>query len=73
MLLIGIERTGAGVAKRIVRIDGLIAHGAQIALMAGVRDSELVRAGEDVAGGMRVRIEALQLELWFRGGRGHRG
>lgn len=63
MLHIGVERTDARAAVRIVRVDGLIAHGAQVALVSGIGEAELVCAGEHIAGRVRVRVEALQLEL----------
>src|SRR5205814_270463 len=63
MLLVSIERSHASTAQRIVGVGALIAHRAQIALMAGVGDAELIRAGEYVAGRVRVRVEALQFEL----------
>src|SRR5204862_7798787 len=59
---VSVERAGAGAADRIVRIDALIADRAKVRLMTSIRDTEFVRAGEDVARRVRQRVEALQLE-----------
>jgi hypothetical protein len=58
-----VDRYHAVGPVRIVGVDGLIAHGAQITLVSGIGETELVRARENVAGRVRIRVEALQLEL----------
>src|SRR4051795_12112835 len=63
MTRIRIQRTFARVAERVERIDGHVAHIAEVGLIADVRESELVGAAEDVAGRLRERVEALRFEV----------
>ena len=59
---IGVQRAKACTADRVVWIDALVAHCAQVGLMTSISDAELVRAREDVTRRVRQRVEALQLE-----------
>src|ERR1043165_3283766 len=65
MARVVVERAEARVAERIVRIDRhvLDRRAAEVGLVVGGGQAELVGADDDVAGRLRQRVEALQLEI----------
>src|ERR1700682_2534680 len=60
---VSVQRPEARAPGRIVGVDRLVTNRAEVRLMAGIRETKLIRPGENVACRLRQGVKALHLEL----------